>query len=152
MINVTAVTVKNFMSVGNQTQAVQFDKSQLTLVLGQNLDLGGDDVGAADVAPEDLGIRGIAAAPGVRDSHPLTTTLRIKPPCESAAFATVTTLHLSLSHTHMLRLRAGPFLLPCSSSSHHGDSEDAIPDEYQRAPRRRVRSLRQMGKDAAAAT
>ena len=46
MINVTAVTVKNFMSVGNQTQAVQFDKSQLTLVLGQNLDLGGDDVGA----------------------------------------------------------------------------------------------------------
>ena len=34
------------MSVGNQTQAVQFDKSQLTLVLGQNLDLGGDDVGA----------------------------------------------------------------------------------------------------------
>ena len=46
MINITAVTVKNFMSVGNQTQAVQFDKSQLTLVLGQNLDLGGDDVGA----------------------------------------------------------------------------------------------------------
>ena len=34
------------MSVGNQTQAVQFNKSQLTLVLGQNLDLGGDDVGA----------------------------------------------------------------------------------------------------------
>ena len=32
--------------MGNQTQAVQFNKSQLTLVLGQNLDLGGDDVGA----------------------------------------------------------------------------------------------------------
>ncbi len=46
MINVNAITVKNFMSVGNQTQAVQFNKSQLTLVLGQNLDLGGDDVGA----------------------------------------------------------------------------------------------------------
>ena len=41
MINVNAITVKNFMSVGNQTQAVQFNKSQLTLVLGQNLDLGG---------------------------------------------------------------------------------------------------------------
>ena len=46
MININSITVKNFMSVGNQTQAVQFDKSQLTLVLGQNLDLGGDDVGA----------------------------------------------------------------------------------------------------------
>ena len=34
------------MSVGNQTQAVQFDKELLTLVLGANLDLGGDDTGS----------------------------------------------------------------------------------------------------------
>ena len=34
------------MSVGNTTQAVQFDRNDLTLVLGQNLDLGGDDTGA----------------------------------------------------------------------------------------------------------
>ena len=34
------------MSVGNQTQAVDFDKEHLTLVLGENLDLGGDDTGA----------------------------------------------------------------------------------------------------------
>jgi DNA repair exonuclease SbcCD ATPase subunit len=34
------------MSVGNSTQAVQFDRRDLTLVLGQNLDLGGDDTGA----------------------------------------------------------------------------------------------------------
>ena len=34
------------MSVGNSTQAVQFDRKDLTLVLGQNLDLGGDDTGA----------------------------------------------------------------------------------------------------------
>ena len=34
------------MSVGNATQAVQFDRRDLTLVLGQNLDLGGDDTGA----------------------------------------------------------------------------------------------------------
>ena len=40
------ITVKNFMSVGNQTQAVDFDKEHLTLVLGANLDLGGDDTGA----------------------------------------------------------------------------------------------------------
>jgi len=40
------ITVKNFMSVGNQTQAVNFDKEHLTLVLGENLDLGGDDSGS----------------------------------------------------------------------------------------------------------
>ncbi len=34
------------MSVGNQTQAVDFDKQQLTLVLGENLDQGGDDMGS----------------------------------------------------------------------------------------------------------
>ena len=40
------LTVKNFMSVGNQTQAVDFDKEHLTLVLGENVDLGGDDTGS----------------------------------------------------------------------------------------------------------
>ena len=40
------ITVKNFMSVGNQTQAVEFDKEALTLVLGENIDLGGDDSGS----------------------------------------------------------------------------------------------------------
>lgn len=34
------------MSVGNTTQAVDFDRQDLTLVLGENLDLGGDDSGA----------------------------------------------------------------------------------------------------------
>ena len=34
------------MSVGNATQAVNFDRKDLTLVLGENLDLGGDDSGA----------------------------------------------------------------------------------------------------------
>ena len=34
------------MSVGNQTQAVDFDHEQLTLVLGENLDQGGDDSGS----------------------------------------------------------------------------------------------------------
>ena len=40
------ITVKNFLSVGNQTQAVTFDKEHLTLVLGENIDLGGDDSGS----------------------------------------------------------------------------------------------------------
>jgi recombinational DNA repair ATPase RecF len=30
------------MSVGNTTQAINFDRRDLTLVLGENLDLGGD--------------------------------------------------------------------------------------------------------------
>jgi len=34
------------MSVGNVTQAVDFNKEQLTLVLGENLDQGGDDTGS----------------------------------------------------------------------------------------------------------
>jgi DNA repair exonuclease SbcCD ATPase subunit len=46
MIRIKDLTVKNFMSVGNQTQAVDFNKDQLTLVLGENLDQGGDDNGS----------------------------------------------------------------------------------------------------------
>ena len=46
MIKVKDLTVKNFMSVGNQTQAVNFSKEKLTLVLGENLDQGGDDSGS----------------------------------------------------------------------------------------------------------
>ena len=46
MIRIKNITVKNFMSVGNQTQAIDFDKGELTLVLGENLDLGGDDSGS----------------------------------------------------------------------------------------------------------
>jgi len=42
MIQIKTLTVKNFMSIGNATQAVDFDRSDLTLVLGENLDLGGD--------------------------------------------------------------------------------------------------------------
>ena len=42
MITIKDLTVKNFMSVGNVTQAVRFTNNGLTLVLGNNLDLGGD--------------------------------------------------------------------------------------------------------------
>ena len=46
MFKIKTLTVKNFMSVGNSTQAVDFDRDDLTLVLGENIDLGGDDTGA----------------------------------------------------------------------------------------------------------
>ena len=42
MIKFKNLTVKNFMSVGNATQGIDFDRKDLTLVLGENLDLGGD--------------------------------------------------------------------------------------------------------------
>ena len=42
MIQIKDLTVKNFMSVGNATQAINFDREDLTLVLGENVDLGGD--------------------------------------------------------------------------------------------------------------
>ena len=42
MIQIKNLTVKNFMSVGAATQAIDFDRNDLTLVLGENLDLGGD--------------------------------------------------------------------------------------------------------------
>jgi len=42
MLKIKNVSAKNFMSVGNNTQAVNFDGCQLTLVLGHNLDMGGD--------------------------------------------------------------------------------------------------------------
>ncbi len=45
-IKIKDLTVKNFMSVGNVTQAVDFNREQLTLVLGENLDQGGDDTGS----------------------------------------------------------------------------------------------------------
>jgi len=46
MFKIKNLTVKNFMSVGNATQGLDFDRSDLTLVLGVNIDLGGDDSGA----------------------------------------------------------------------------------------------------------
>jgi DNA repair exonuclease SbcCD ATPase subunit len=46
MFRIKTLTAKNFLSIGNVTQAIDFDRQDLTLVLGRNLDLGGDDTGA----------------------------------------------------------------------------------------------------------
>jgi DNA repair exonuclease SbcCD ATPase subunit len=42
LIRFNNLTIKNFMSVGNVTQGLRMNKYGLTLVLGNNLDLGGD--------------------------------------------------------------------------------------------------------------
>jgi len=62
MIKIKNLTVRNFMSVGAQTQAIDFDKGQLTLVLGENLDLGGDDSGARNGTGKTTIINGLSYA------------------------------------------------------------------------------------------
>jgi DNA repair exonuclease SbcCD ATPase subunit len=42
LLTIKNITIRNFMSVGNVTQAVKLDQDELTLVLGNNVDLGGD--------------------------------------------------------------------------------------------------------------
>ena len=42
MVTIKNITLRNFLSIGNVTQAVDFDKKDITLILGENLDLGGD--------------------------------------------------------------------------------------------------------------
>ena len=42
MITLKNITLRNFLSIGAVTQAVDFNKQELTLILGENLDLGGD--------------------------------------------------------------------------------------------------------------
>lgn len=46
MIKIKNLTLRNFLSVGAVTQSVSFDQNDLVLVLGENLDLGGDAGGA----------------------------------------------------------------------------------------------------------
>lgn len=43
MLKIKSLTAKNFLSIGNVSQAVSFDDNQLILVLGENLDQGGND-------------------------------------------------------------------------------------------------------------
>ncbi len=42
MLKLKTITIKNFMSVGAVTQSLDFESSDLVLVLGENIDLGGN--------------------------------------------------------------------------------------------------------------
>jgi len=44
-MNFKSCTMKNFLSVGNCTQAINLDSGELTLIIGENLDLGSLDSG-----------------------------------------------------------------------------------------------------------
>src|SRR5210317_448496 len=62
MFKIKTLSVKNFMSVGNATQGIDFDRQDLTLVLGENLDLGGDDSGARNGTGKTTIINGLSYA------------------------------------------------------------------------------------------
>jgi hypothetical protein len=46
MLKIKSITAKNFLSIGAVTQSVNLDRDDLTLVIGENLDLGGVDSGS----------------------------------------------------------------------------------------------------------
>lgn len=43
MLKIKNLTLKNFLSIGNVTQSVTFTESEIYLIIGENLDLGGND-------------------------------------------------------------------------------------------------------------
>lgn len=61
-IKIKNLTVRNFMSIGNVSQAIDFDKGQLTLVLGENTDLGGNSSGSRNGTGKTSIINGLSYA------------------------------------------------------------------------------------------
>jgi len=45
-IKIKNLTLRNFLSIGNNTQAINLNRGEFILVLGENLDLGGEDAGS----------------------------------------------------------------------------------------------------------
>jgi len=46
LFKVKKISIRNFLSIGNVPQVLNLDKAELTLILGENMDQGGDDEGA----------------------------------------------------------------------------------------------------------
>src|SRR6516165_11782233 len=46
MLKIRNVTIRNFLSIGNTVQAINLNRNELVLILGENLDLGGEDAGS----------------------------------------------------------------------------------------------------------
>lgn len=62
MIELKQITIKNFMSIGAVTQVVDLTHDHLTLVLGENLDLGGEDAGQRNAVGKSSIINAISYA------------------------------------------------------------------------------------------
>jgi hypothetical protein len=61
-IKFQTITLKNFLSVGAVTQSIDFDRQDLTLVLGENLDLGGQDAGSRNGVGKTAALQALAYA------------------------------------------------------------------------------------------
>ena len=60
MITIKNLTVRNFLSSGNVTQAVKYDQKDITLILGENLDQGGDSAGSRNGTGKSLTLNAIS--------------------------------------------------------------------------------------------
>ena len=56
------MTTRNFLSIGNATQSINFNREELVLVLGENLDLGGEDSGARNACGKTLLLNALSYA------------------------------------------------------------------------------------------
>lgn len=61
-ITLKNITLRNFLSIGAVCQAIDLDKKDLTLILGENLDLGGSDSGSRNGTGKTTLIQGISYA------------------------------------------------------------------------------------------
>ena len=100
MIKLKTLTVKNFMSVGNVTQALNLEGHELTLVLGQNIDLGGDDAGSRNGTGKTTILNALSFAlfaDALSARAAVCCWLCVSVPCMGTKRVLVTTLDLSFS-------------------------------------------------------
>lgn len=62
MIILKNLSLKNFLSSGNAIQSINLNRKELVLILGENLDLGGEDAGARNGAGKTMIINAISYA------------------------------------------------------------------------------------------
>ena len=62
MITLKTLKLKNFLSIGNVEQTIDFDNKDLTLILGENLDLGGNDAGSRNGTGKTSMLQGLSYA------------------------------------------------------------------------------------------
>jgi DNA repair exonuclease SbcCD ATPase subunit len=59
-IKIKKLTLRNFLSIGNVTQTLNFNREELVLILGENLDMGGEDAGSRNGCGKSALINGLS--------------------------------------------------------------------------------------------